>query len=359
MSVIIDLRSDTVTKPTEEMRTAMSQAEVGDDGRLGPDGLYGDPTVNDLQALVADMLGKEDALLVASGTMGNLAALMTHCARGDAVIIGVTGHIYRTEKTPFLEEFYGLRPLFVEERMGVPVVADVERLLASGNPRLLCLENTHNNAGGTVTSVEQTIALADAAHAKGVPVHLDGARLFNAAAALGVQARDLAAPVDSVQICLSKGLSAPIGSVLAGSAAFIRSARERRKLLGGQMRQAGMIAAAGRVAMRTMIGRLSEDHRKARLVAERLTGHPGLQIDLGSVQSNIVKVDVSGTSLTASEFQRDVSPLGVWVSVATPTEIRLVLHKDVSLDEGLRAAGIIADFASQCCGPTSASAGAA
>ena len=354
MSGIIDLRSDTVTKPTNEMRSAMSQAEVGDDGRLNPDGSYGDPSVNALQAYVAEVLGKEDALLVASGTMGNLVALTTHCTRGDAVIIGGTGHIYRTEKTPFMEEFCGLRPLLVEERMGVPVLAEVEKLLATNNPRLLCLENTHNNAGGTVISIAQTIDLANAAHAKGVPVHLDGARLFNAAAALGVQARDLATPVDSVQICLSKALSAPIGSVLVGSAAFIRSARERRKLLGGQMRQAGMIAAAGHVAMRTMVERLSEDHRTARRVAESLIGSAGLRVDLQSVQSNIVKVDVSGTRRTANEFQRDVAPLGVWVSVATPTEIRLVLHKDVGPDEALRAAGIIAEFASNCCRPAGA-----
>jgi threonine aldolase len=346
MAAIIDLRSDTVTKPTAEMRSAMGEAEVGDDGRLGPDGLYGDPSVNALQTLVAEVLGKEDALLSASGTMGNLVALMTHCARGDAVIIGRTGHIYRTEKSPFMEEFYGLRPLLVNERMGVPVMAEVETLLASESPRLLCLENTHNNAGGTAISVEQTRALADAAHARNVPVHLDGARLFNAAVALGVQARELAAPADTVQICLSKGLSAPIGSVLAGPAEFIRRARERRKLIGGQMRQAGVIAAAGLVAMRTMVARLSDDHRTAWRVAERLTGTRGLQVDLSSVQSNIVKVDVSGTGRTAQEFQRDIAPLGVWVSVATPTEIRLVTHKDVSVEQALRAAAVIAEFAS-------------
>ncbi|MEW6263665.1 MAG: GntG family PLP-dependent aldolase [Thermodesulfobacteriota bacterium] len=346
MTAIIDLRSDTVTQPTEEMRLAMHQAEVGDDGRVGSDGAYGDPTVNALQALAARMLGKEDALLMASGTMANLVALMTHCSRGDGVITGQSAHIYRAEKGAFLEELYGLRPLLVNERRGVPVLSEVRRHLETGQARLLCLENTHNTAGGTAMGPEETEALAEAARARDVMVHLDGARLFNAAAAIGAEARDLAAPADSVQFCLSKGLSAPIGSVLVGSAVFIRRARERRKLIGGQMRQAGVVAAAGLVALRTMVNRLSDDHYTARRLAERLAGAPGLGVDLVSVQTNIVKVDVGGTGLTAQEFQREVAPLGLLVHIATPREIRLVTHKDVSLNDVLRAAEILVDFAS-------------
>jgi threonine aldolase len=348
MSAIIDLRSDTVTKPTAAMRSAMREAEVGDDGRLGPDGVYGDPTVNALQARAAGLLGKDDALFMPSGSMANLVAVLTHCVRGDAAIVGATAHIYRAEKAAFMDELFGIRALMAEEKAGVPVLAAVEKLLATEKPRLLCLENTHNTAGGTAMSIHQTVALAKSAHDYGAAVHLDGARIFNAATALGVTARALAAPVDSVQFCLSKGLGAPIGSLLAGPSAFIRRAREWRKLLGGQMRQAGMVAAAGLVALDTMVARLGDDHKAARSLAEKLAGTPELKVDLASVQSNIVKVDVTGTNRTAQEFQRDIAPHGVWVHIATPTEIRLVTHADVGLGEVMRAADIIIAFASSC-----------
>jgi len=346
MRRVIDIRSDTVTRPTEEMRLAMYRADVGDDGRIGPSGKGEDPTVNELEALAARTLGKEDALLVASGTMGNLVAMMAHCSRGQEAIVGQTAHIYRTEKAAFEEEVFGLKPLEVPDRQGFPDLGSVNYHLSTGKPQVLCLENTHNFAGGTVMAPDVIGALADAAHARGVLVHLDGARLFNAAVALGIEARRLVESVDSVMFCLSKGLSAPVGSLVVGTADFVSKARQRRKLIGGQMRQAGILAAAGIVAVQSMVARLQEDHDKARRLAERLAGIDGLAIDFSTVQTNIVKVDVSGTGLTAREFQREISARGVLVHLMSMTEIRLVTHKDVDLQQVLQAAEIIGDFVS-------------
>lgn len=346
MTQVIDLRSDTGTRPTEEMRLAMYRADVGDDGQIGPSGKGEDPTVNELEALTAKTLGKEDALLVASGTMGNLVALMAHCSRGQEAIVGETAHIYRREKAGFEEEVFGLKPLEVPDPKGIPDLDSVNHHLSKRQPRVLCLENTHNFAGGTVLASDVIDTLADAAHARGVLVHLDGARLFNAAVALGIEARRLVERVDSVMFCLSKGLSAPVGSLVVGTAGFVSKARERRKLIGGQMRQAGILAAAGIVALQGMVARLQEDHDKARRLAERLAGIEGLAVDLSTVQTNIVKVDVSGTGLAAREFQRELSTRGVLVHLMTTTEIRLVTHKDVELQEVLQAVEIIRDFVS-------------
>lgn len=346
MRQAIDLRSDTVTRPTEEMRLAMYRAEVGDDGRTAPSGKGEDPTVNELEALAARILGKEDALLVTSGTMGNLIAMMTHCSRGQEAIVGQTAHILCTEKAVFGEEVFGLKPLVVRDRQGVPDLDSVKCHLSTSKPKVLCLENTHNFAGGTVMAPEVVRTLADTAHAQGLSIHLDGARLFNAAVALGVEARRLVEPLDSVMFCLSKGLSAPVGSLVVGTASFVSRARQRRKLIGGQMRQAGVLAAAGIVALQSMVARLREDHDNARRLAERVAGIEGLSIDLSTVQTNIIKMDVSGTGLTAHEFQRDIAPRGVLVHLMSATEIRLVTHKDVDLQQVLQAAELIADFVS-------------
>ncbi len=284
---VIDLRSDTVTHPTAAMRQAMATAEVGDDQ-------YGeDPTVNGLETRAAELVGKEAAVYVASGTMGNLIAVLSHCERGDEAILGDESHIFWYESggaaalggIPF-----NLRPT---TRFGRLDRADVEaaiRPARAGYPRtgVVCIENTHNRCGGAVLPVDYLRDLHAVCAAQGVPVHMDGARIFNAAAALGVPAAEIAAQVDSVQFCLSKGLAAPVGSMVAGSAAYIERVRRHRKMVGGAMRQAGVIAAAGLVALNEMVDRLPDDHRRARQLATALAAIPGVVIDLETVQSNIV-----------------------------------------------------------------------
>ena len=289
MSPRIDLRSDTVTLPTQEMYRAMAAAELGDD-------VYGeDPTVNRLEELAAARVGKEAALFVPTGTMGNEVAVMTHARRGDEVIVDVGSHIYDAE-VGGLAVLAGVQARPLAGRLGRLDPTAVEAAVRPDDvhfPRtgLLCLEDPHNGAGGTVAPPEAIAELAEVAHRHGFPVHLDGARLFNAAVALGIPAARLAAPADSVMFCLSKGLCAPVGSMLAGSAAFIAEARRNRKLMGGGMRQAGVLAAAGIVALESMVDRLADDHVNARRLAEGLASLPGLRVDLESVQTNMVYAD--------------------------------------------------------------------
>ncbi len=286
-SSVIDLRSDTVTRPTPAMRQAMANADVGDDQ-------YGeDPTVNRLESVAAEMVGKEAAVYVSSGTMGNLVALLAHCGRGDEVILGDESHIFWYESggaaalggLPF-----NLRPTRRDGTLDLDDVAAAIRPDRFGYPRTgsICIENTQNRCGGVVLSPRYIEDLASIARQHGVPVHMDGARIFNAAAALGIPVPELTRHVDSIQFCLSKGLAAPVGSVVAGSADFIEKVRRQRKIVGGAMRQAGVIAAAGLVALEQMVERLPEDHGRARQLAEGLAAVPGLRIDLDSVQTNIV-----------------------------------------------------------------------
>ena len=273
----IDLRSDTVSQPTQAMRAAMARAAVGDD-------VYrDDPTVNQLEAEAAAKLGKEAAVFVTSGTQGNLCALLAHCQRGEAIIIGDTSHIFRNEQGG-MAQFGGLVP------RTVPVQADatmrLSDLKAAINPddehkpvtRLVALENTHNMAGGMPISPEYTAEVGDFARRNSLILHIDGARIFNAAAAYAVDVKDLAADADSVTFCLSKGLCAPVGSVLVGNQDFIRRARRARKALGGSLRQAGVLAAAGLIALHEMTERLIEDHRNAQMLAEGLSEIPGVRI---------------------------------------------------------------------------------
>lgn len=339
----IDLRSDTVTEPTESMRRVMMEAKVGDDGRVGPDGTGEDPTVNLLEATAARMLGKERSLFMSSGTLGNLVALMTHCRQGEHVAIGENAHIYRTEKGPFMDDIAGLVPVTILDSGGMLNLESLKRALETQPVCLVCVENTHNFTGGLVSSPDYLREVKDLAQAHGVPVHMDGARIFNAATALGIEANALADCVDTVMFCLSKGLSAPVGSMLVGSKDFILKARERRKLLGGQMRQAGVIAAAGVEALNHMVKRLAEDHRKAKALAQALSGTEGLVI-VGDVHSNMVKLDVSALNLSAQEFRTEMAKLDVKVHPISPVEVRLVTHKDVSEEDCLLAAKIINEF---------------
>ncbi len=322
----IDLRSDTVTKPTPAMRAAMAKAEVGDD-------VYGeDPTVNRLQELAAGMMGKEAGLFVASGTMGNLAGVLAHCQRGDEVIVGKKNHM-------FLHEAGGISVLGGVHSCQLPnqpdgslALEDVEAAIRSDDPhepvtRLICLENTQNACGGVFQTPEHTRQVVEFAHARGLSVHLDGARIFNAAAAQGIKAKELAGPVDSVTFCLSKGLCAPVGSVLCGSKEFIRKAHRLRKMLGGGMRQAGILAAAGIVALETMTARLVEDHARARKLADGLKQVPGLVLDSEVPATNMVFLSLKPeVKLDANGIFEKLKRSGILADVTGQRSFRLVLH---------------------------------
>jgi threonine aldolase len=301
------------------MRRAMAEAEVGDD-------VYGeDPTVGRLQAMLAEMAGFEAGLLLPTGTMSNLVALATHAERGTEVVMPAGAHVYEFELGG-MAVVSGLLPRQVPAPMGVPSVEDVKasigRSLHQAPAGLMTLENTHNRAGGTVVPLERCRELAELARAEGLPFHLDGARAFNAAAALAVTIAEVCRGFDSVSICLSKGLAAPVGTVLLGSREFIRRAHRYRKLLGGGMRQAGVVAAAGIVALESMVGRLSEDHARATALAEGLCRLPGVSIDLASVQTNMVYMQVADAAGLAAELAEN----GILSNALPGGFIRLVTH---------------------------------
>lgn len=325
---VIDLRSDTITLPTEEMRRAMYDAEVGDD-------VFGeDPAVRALEEMAAGMLGKEAALFVPSGTMSNLVSILTHTRPGDEVIVGADSHI-------FWYEVGGASALGGVVLRTVPNEEDarldpdaVSRAVRPANihfPRttLLCLENTHNRCGGAVLTAEYTAEIAALAHRHGLMVHLDGARIFNAAIALGVPVEKLAAPADSVGFCLSKGLSAPVGSLVCAREDFIGRARKWRKMLGGGMRQAGVIAAAGIVALRTTVDRLAEDHATARRLAEGLADIPGIRIDPARVRTNILIFE-SPETMSGPKFIRRLNERGVRMTNRGGRTVRAVTSRMVS-----------------------------
>jgi threonine aldolase len=321
----IDLRSDTVTLPTPAMREAMATAEVGDDV-LGED-----PTVNRLEAMAAERVGKEAALFVTSGTMGNLVALLTHCGRGDEIIVGDRAHV-------FLFEAGGASALGGIHSRQIPNLPDgrldlnqIEAAIRPDNPhfprsRLICLENTHNRCGGACLTTDYTRQVRNLADKYNLQIHLDGARVFNAAVALGLDVRELTRHADSVSFCLSKGLSAPVGSLLCGPADFIRQARRARKVVGGGMRQAGIIAAAGIVALEQMVDRLADDHTNARRLAEGLADTPGIILDPGQVQTNIIIFEMQERALEPSEFCRRLADHGVKMSPIEGRQIRAVTH---------------------------------
>lgn len=332
----IDLRSDTVTKPTEEMWKAMYKAEVGDSMRTDLNPRGEDPTVNRLEEMAAEKLKKEAAMFVPSGTMGNLTSLMAQTQPGEEVIFETESHVYYNELGGFAA-LGGLATRLVRGRYGFMDPADLAAAIRSPNayfPRttVLVLENTHNRQGGAAVSLEEMEAMATVAHKHDLKVHLDGARIFNAAVALAVDASSIAAYSDSVTFCLSKGLSAPVGSVVAGPADFISRARRRRKLLGGDMRQMGVLAAAGIVALETMIDRLSEDHENATALAEGLKELSGLRADRPPIPTNMVFCDLAGLGITAKEFQARMREEGVLCSVQGPLRVRLVTHRMINLE---------------------------
>jgi len=338
---IIDLRSDTVTKPTPKMREAMMCAEVGDD-------CYGeDPTVNELERLAAEKIGKEAAVYVPTGTMGNTAAIISHTQHGDFIILDAECHIYYYEKG-VMASLGGVMPVTTNTDDGCPDISVVEQYLQRDPKRfpktsLICLENTQNRRGGLAISLERMKSLREITAKYNTPIHLDGARVFNAAHALGVEAKDIAGYVDSVMFCLSKGLSAPVGSMLAGSEEFMQKARRARKRLGGGMRQAGVLAAAGIIALTEMTERLAIDHENAQILAKGLSQVEELNVNPQRVMTNIVIFDTKPLGLTASEFAQKATEKNIKVSLYGPTTIRLVTHNDVSREDMLYAADALTE----------------
>ncbi|MFI4997996.1 MAG: GntG family PLP-dependent aldolase [Hyphomicrobiales bacterium] len=332
----IDLRSDTVTLPTEHMREAMRSAALGDDSRDG------DPTVRRLEALAAERIGKEAALFMPSGTMANLVALLAHTGRGGEVLVSAGSHISRTE----MGGVAALASLFHRELPATRGAIDLEALREALSPglirnrlatALICVETSHNDAGGTVPSLEHMAKVQEIAKSRDVPVHIDGARLFNAAAALGVPASRVAAFGDTVCFCISKGLSAPIGSLLCGTTAFVERARAFRRMVGGNLRQAGTVAAAGIVALDEMVERLAEDHRTARFLADGLHALDPSFVAPETVETNIVNVDLAASPRLASDWAAALKERGILVGPTKPRRLRLLTHRHIGKAEAERA----------------------
>jgi threonine aldolase len=333
---VIDLRSDTVTHPTPEMRQAMFEAEVGDD-------VYReDPTVNRLEAMAARMMGKEAALFTTSGTQSNLIAVLTHTKHGDEIILGDESHIFWYEVGGAAALGGVIMHTVPTDSCGRLNLDDIDRAIRSRDihypeTTLLCLENTHNRSGGAVLTTDYTDEICNLAHTRGLKVYLDGARIFNAAVALDVPACALAQNVDSVALCLSKGLSAPVGSLLCGSKDFVDRARKFRKMLGGGMRQAGVIAAAGIVALETMVDRLAEDHANARRLAQGLASIKGIKLAQDDIPTNIVMFHLS-PELSVVEFVESLEKEGVKIGLRDGRPFRAVTHRMISsadIDETL------------------------
>jgi len=327
----IDLRSDTVTLPTDEMREAMKNVEVGDD-------VYKeDPTVNRLEELAAKKFGKEGALFVPSGTMGNLIAYLTHCQKGDEIILEADSHMYCYE-VGGMSAVAGVIPRLFFGNKGVPNPQDIKKAFREENihyPKttLVCLENTHNQAGGTIIPPEVTEEICQIAHQRNVRVHLDGARIFNAAIALNIEVSGLVKNVDSVMFCLSKGLSAPVGSILVGSKEFIQKARKNRKMLGGGMRQAGILAVAGIIALEKMVERLREDQENARLLGIGLATISGLKVNLDTVQTNMVYFSLQESGMNTAQFLSKLAKYNILGSPRPYAKVRLITHYGINKED--------------------------
>lgn len=335
---MIDLRSDTVTKPTEEMRKAAYLAIVGDD-------VYGeDPTVNQLEEKAAEILGKEAALFVTSGTQGNQIAVLTHCRPGNEIILEEESHIFYYESGA-VSAFAGVQTRTIKGNRGAMSPDLVEGAIRGDDQHypetgLICIENTHNRAGGTILPLENMKEIYDIAVRNKIPVHMDGARLFNAVAASNRDIKEFTQYCDTVQICLSKGLGAPVGSILAGNKEFIQKARKWRKRLGGGLRQVGMIAAPGLVALNTMRGRLSEDHENAQLLASGLAAISGIKV-VNEVDTNIVVIDVSELNMNSTIFVEKLKENEILAGTFGPNLVRFVTHFNVTSEDIKHALKII------------------
>lgn len=342
---IIDLRSDTVTLPTDEMLDAIRHAELGDD-------VFGeDPTVNRLEKLAAERMGKEAALLVTSGTQANLISLMANAKRGELVILEAESHIYWYE-VGSISSVAGLLPWPVKSRWGALNPEDVEAAIRPQNihfpkPSLICLENTHNRHGGTVITPDQIKAVKEVAEAHGLQLYLDGARIFNAAVALRVDVKKFTEHVDNLMFCLSKSLCCPVGSIVVGSTEFIEKARKLRKVLGGGMRQAGIIAAPGIVALEKMIDRLEEDHKNARRLAEGIARIEGIKIDLGTIKTNMVYFDICELGLPDDMFLLKLREKGVLALTIAKDKVRMVTHRGIEKDQVEKTIAAIESIANE------------
>ncbi|SMB81452.1 L-threonine aldolase [Desulfonispora thiosulfatigenes DSM 11270] len=328
---IVDLRSDTVTKPSLEMRQTIMEAEVGDD-------VYGeDPTINKLEEMSAELMGKEAALFVPTGTMANQIAVLVHTERGEEIILEERSHIYNYE-VGGIALLAGVLPTLIAGEKAKIMPEQLKRAIKAPDihaPKqtLLCLENTHNMAGGLVSTANEISELAQIATENGLKVHLDGARIFNAAAYLNTSPQEIVKDVDSMMFCLSKGLGAPVGSMLVGSREFITGAKRYRKMLGGGMRQAGILAAAGIYALENNRKRLAEDHNNAKILAEGINKLNGLKIDLETLHTNIVMIDITKPELGADELVTELEKNGVLTGSITDKRIRLVTHLDITTED--------------------------
>ena len=323
----IDLRSDTVTLPTEEMLDAIKHAKFGDDV------FREDPTVNELQDMAAKKMGKDAALLVTSGTQANLVSLMSNTKHGDAVILEAESHIFYYE-VGSLSAIGGLLPMTVKGNLGVVDPKDIEAAIRPKDihfpeQTLVCIENTHNRAGGTITTPEQIKAISEVVKAHSLKLYMDGARIFNAAVAMKVDVKEFTKYVDNMMFCLSKGLSCPIGSLVVGSQEFVDKARKMRKILGGGMRQAGVIAAPGIIALEKMVDRLEEDHKNAKFMAERLSKIEGISVNLKIVQTNIFNFNISDLGVTSTDFVTKLKNHGVLLLTRDRNNIRVVTHRGI------------------------------
>lgn len=340
---MIDLRSDTVTRPTAAMRRAMAEAEVGDD-------VYGeDPTVNRLEGRAAEVCGKAAALFVPTGTMGNTIAIKLHTKHGEEVICDSRSHVMDWELS-MMAWFSGCLARQIETQNGILTWSGIQSVLRDKGPNnapttLISLENTHNMGGGTVYPQREVDEICAEAHARGLKVHMDGARVFNAAAAANTTVERIIRDVDTVMFCLSKGLGAPVGSMLAGSAEAIAEGRLYRKRLGGGMRQAGVLAAAGLIALEDSPRCLVKDHANARLLAEGIASLPGIRIDLESVQTNIVIFDISGLGVTTTQFSDQLKERNILANGIDATHMRMVTHLDITREDCERAVEVTNEIA--------------
>ena len=338
---LIDLRSDTLTTPTDTMRDAMAQAEVGDD-------VFGeDPTVNRLEEIAAKRVGKEAAVFVPSGTMGNLISILTHCARGDEVILGDQSHIFLNE-VGGMSALGGIHPRTVPNEpdgtLRLQAIASAIRTPDLHHPptRLIALENTHNYCMGSPLTTEYMNQVGELARRHGLRVHVDGARIFNAAVALGVDVSELTRDADSVMFCLSKGLSAPVGSLACGTAEFAQTARKWRKMVGGGMRQAGHLAAAGLVALNDLVDRLKEDHAHTQKLAQGLLPLKGTELDPSQIKTNIIFFTLKHPTVTPEQFLEGLESEGVKILMIHSGTFRAVLHREISEDQVNRVLAVAA-----------------
>lgn len=341
---MVDLRSDTISMPTREMLETILSASLGDDGRTGTRGRGEDQAVNQLEDMAAAITGKEAAVLFPSGTQGNTAAVMAYCNPGDRVMVDVMQHIYLSEKVLFDPAVGQMEAVpYRLDLNDLPDLSDMERILKEGGIALVCVENTHNFTGGTCVPAERMKAVYELAHSYGVPVHMDGARMFNAVVALDTTAKELCQYVDSVMFCISKGLGAPVGSLVCGGEEFTRRVREKRKLLGGAMRQAGIIAAPGIYALEHNIERLKEDHDHAAYAAEQIRGLHNTKI-AGTVDSNIIVLDVHALGLTPAEYCEKAKEKGLLIKPVLSDKVRLVFYMDIDREKTEEAVRIIREL---------------